>query len=72
MQTSEAQPITNIAKNKIDNRIDKTGLIIREADLADCPDIVRIWRDGSMISAGIPAPPLDKALGAFSRLSAIV
>ena len=67
MQISEVQPIANIAKAGTVNRIDRKDFIIRDAKSPDCPDIVRIWREGCMISAGIPAPPLDKALEAFSR-----
>jgi L-amino acid N-acyltransferase YncA len=67
MPISEVQAVTDLVETDDENRVDKKALIIREAELADCPDIVRIWRDGCMISAGIPAPPLEKALEAFSR-----
>jgi len=67
MQISEVQPKTSIAKSRSANRIDKEVFIIRDAELADCAEIVRIWREGCMISAGIQPPPLDRALEAFSR-----
>ena len=44
-----------------------SAITVRDATLADCDDIVRIWREGCMNSSGLPPPLLHEATQAFSN-----